>query len=180
MQLALLRVLTYGIVWLSWAVVGLLCWIPLLVRATASLSAAILYCTIAQVDPAALKSSFENALTFYPRGFEMIERILSPRFKGPALATPANASERWWRVILEIAWTVLFWGTLFYALTGYVPGLRVVVTPASMTEMASYNQAIGIDKYEVTNAQYAEFLNARGNRSEGDVEWMLIDSGAGI
>ena len=30
-----------------------------------------------------------------------------------------------------------------------------------------------IDQYEVTNAEYADFLNARGNQSEGGVTWLV-------
>ena len=37
-----------------------------------------------------------------------------------------------------------------------------------------------IDKYEVTNARFAEFLNAQKNQIEGGSEWILIDSDAGI
>jgi hypothetical protein len=33
-----------------------------------------------------------------------------------------------------------------------------------------------IDKYEVTNAQYAAFLNAKGNQAEGGVTWLGADS----
>jgi formylglycine-generating enzyme required for sulfatase activity len=33
-----------------------------------------------------------------------------------------------------------------------------------------------IDKNEVTNGQYAEFLNAKGNQSEGGVTWLEIES----
>ena len=33
-----------------------------------------------------------------------------------------------------------------------------------------------IDKYEVTNAQYASFLNKKGNQSEGGVTWLEDDS----
>ncbi len=32
-----------------------------------------------------------------------------------------------------------------------------------------------IGKYEVTNAQYAEFLNAKGNQTEGGVTWLDIN-----
>ncbi len=36
--------------------------------------------------------------------------------------------------------------------------------------------AFWIDKYEVTNAQYAAFLNAEGNQEEGGVTWLEADS----
>jgi formylglycine-generating enzyme len=36
--------------------------------------------------------------------------------------------------------------------------------------------AFWIDKYEVTNAQYAAFLNAEGNEEEGGVTWLEADS----
>ncbi len=37
-----------------------------------------------------------------------------------------------------------------------------------------------IGKYEVTNAQYAEFLNAKGNQTEGGKTWLDISSDDGI
>jgi formylglycine-generating enzyme required for sulfatase activity/uncharacterized caspase-like protein len=38
--------------------------------------------------------------------------------------------------------------------------------------------AFWIDKHEVTNAQYAAFLNAEGNQEEGGVTWLEADSDA--
>jgi formylglycine-generating enzyme required for sulfatase activity len=38
-----------------------------------------------------------------------------------------------------------------------------------------YLDAYAIDKYQVTNAQYAEFLNAEGNQEEGGYTWLDAD-----
>jgi formylglycine-generating enzyme required for sulfatase activity len=40
-----------------------------------------------------------------------------------------------------------------------------------------YLDAYTIDKYEVTNAQYAEFLNVMGNQEEGGDTWLDADDG---
>jgi formylglycine-generating enzyme required for sulfatase activity len=39
-----------------------------------------------------------------------------------------------------------------------------------------YLDAYAIDKYEVTNTQYAEFLNTEGNQEEGSDTWLDADS----
>ncbi len=39
-----------------------------------------------------------------------------------------------------------------------------------------YLDAYYIDKYEVTNAQFSEFLNEKGNQEEGGVSWLDISS----
>ncbi|MCE7926381.1 MAG: hypothetical protein DYG98_25330 [Haliscomenobacteraceae bacterium CHB4] len=37
-----------------------------------------------------------------------------------------------------------------------------------------------IGKYEVTNAEYAQFLNEKGNQSEGDTTWINLNGASGI
>lgn len=39
-----------------------------------------------------------------------------------------------------------------------------------------YLDAYYIDKYEVTNTQFSQFLNEKGNQIEGGVEWLDIDA----
>jgi hypothetical protein len=112
-----IRIVTYCVVWLLWAVIGFICWVPLLVRATASVAAGILYCTITESDPTPLKNSFETAVTFYPRGFEMINRVLASNYRGAPIKSSSTVGEKWWRVTLEILWTVIFWGASFYQFT---------------------------------------------------------------
>src|SRR5437763_330956 len=99
-------------IWVIWMIIGFVCWIPLLVRATASVAAGILYCTITESDPSPMKASFETALTFYPRGFELIDCVLSPDYKGQPIQSKTSDDPVWWRVVLEICWTVIFWGSL--------------------------------------------------------------------
>lgn len=67
-------------------------------------------------------------------------------------------------------------------------GEEMVLIPAGEFQMGSndghpnekpvhtvYLDAFYIDRYEVTNAQYAEFLNSEGNQSEGGVTWLDIE-----
>ena len=52
-------------------------------------------------------------------------------------------------------------------------------TDAGWAEFPEHPVQLGsywIDKHEVTNKQYAEFLNYRGNQLEGGVTWLEIDS----
>ena len=71
-------------------------------------------------------------------------------------------------------------------LGGHVDGMALI--PAGEFEMGSndigggerpahtvYVDAFYIDKYEVTNAEYAAFLNAKGKHSEGEVTWYALD-----
>jgi len=58
----------------------------------------------------------------------------------------------------------------------------MVFIPAGEFEMGEkpvhhvYVDAFYMDKYEVTNAQYAAFLNAKGKHAESGVEWFDLDS----
>ena len=74
--------------------------------------------------------------------------------------------------------------TLF--LDAYANGMALI--PAGEFEMGSNNTSAGerpvhtvyvdafyIDKHEVTNAEYAAFLNAKGRHGEGEIVWYKLD-----
>ncbi|MBN1202382.1 MAG: SUMF1/EgtB/PvdO family nonheme iron enzyme [Anaerolineae bacterium] len=63
-------------------------------------------------------------------------------------------------------------------------GVEMVLVPAGCFEMGEdvedneqcFEEPFWISRYEVTNAQYAAFLNAQGNQSEGGTTWLEADS----
>lgn len=106
-----------------WAVVGLICWIPLLARSTAALSGAILVSTFTKTDPSHLKEKFENAVSFYSRGFAAIYRVLGENRGGMGRRSTDTGAipmpkTNWESVIKEIVWTLIFWGTLGFSFYG--------------------------------------------------------------
>ena len=132
----IIRIITYTMIWVLWMIMGLVFWIPLLVRATASVAAGILYCAITESDPSSMKASFETALTFYPRGFELIARVLSTNYKGQPIQSKTAGGSVWWRVVLEMCWTALFWGSLILGVSGML-GYRLLPAITSLGELPS-------------------------------------------
>jgi hypothetical protein len=58
-----------------WTLIGLVFYIPILARSIAYLVGAILYCAVADADPGRARMSFDNAVTFYSRGFMIIHQV---------------------------------------------------------------------------------------------------------
>ncbi|MEZ4825005.1 MAG: SUMF1/EgtB/PvdO family nonheme iron enzyme [Bacteroidia bacterium] len=59
-------------------------------------------------------------------------------------------------------------------ITDQIPGPKMVKITGGTFKRGNYNVTVSdfwLGKTEVTNGQYAEFLNAKGNQSEGGVEW---------
>lgn len=114
----LIRKIALAINLAIWTVVGFMCWIPLIFRATASLAAAILVSTFNKSDPRPLRANFENAVSFYSRGYDTIHKVLggdgSATWDVDAATQPTQI--KWDRVVLEIVWTSIFWGTILFAL----------------------------------------------------------------
>ncbi len=117
-MLILVRYVVLGTTIAIWTVLGFLCWVPLLVRMTASFSVAILYCTLTNADSSYLRDPLDGAITFYSRGFSMIITILSPNREDLPIGSRFEFQGE--RVLLEIAWAVVFWASiLFLFLTAF-------------------------------------------------------------
>ncbi len=99
-----------------WSVIGFLCWIPLLFRSTAALSAAIMVSTLTQADTSHLRTSYENAVNFYSRGFQTIFNILGPqtRHLQQSAGNAPRTAIQWDRVLVEFLWSSLFWATFLF------------------------------------------------------------------
>ena len=57
----------------------------------------------------------------------------------------------------------------------YVPPGQFIVGEKDNIRITSLKEGFFIDKYPVTNAQFCEFLNERGNQQEGGKEWIDLE-----
>ncbi len=93
------------VVGIIWAIVGLLLWIPLLVRVTTVFSAMVIHATVTGQKPDALRSHLESACRFYPEGFRIAFEVVHM----PISANPKSIEIRLWPVFGECLWTATFW-----------------------------------------------------------------------
>jgi hypothetical protein len=98
-----------GIVLAVWAVVGLVFWIPLLLRAMLRFSLSLLEAVFEGQRPTDSARILRNAVSFYRRGFVVaVEAVTKEEivgeYRGP---TDGN------RLVLEVLWAVLVWYFLF-------------------------------------------------------------------
>jgi hypothetical protein len=104
-----------------WTIIGFLCWIPLLTRMTAVFSTRIIISAISQSedDGNHLRSNFEDAIGFYLRGFNYIYRVFNDRDRNRRTTTGTMRRDpiKWGRVCIELSYTVIFWGGLFFVLS---------------------------------------------------------------
>ncbi|HET6765118.1 MAG TPA: hypothetical protein VFH27_15640 [Longimicrobiaceae bacterium] len=99
---------------LTWAVVGLAFWIPLMVRATAAVAVAVLYCAFTETDPEKASAAFHLAATFYARGFTLISAVFYPRRARQYYERGTAQTDKWSVFIMEILWTAVFWAGIVY------------------------------------------------------------------
>jgi hypothetical protein len=147
----------------SWAVIGFLFWIPLLVRATASVGVAVLSSALSDDDPARVTIAFERAASFYARGFRLIHEVLFPQTTRWVVPKEQDRSPYWTRLALDTAWTVVFWGS--FALMGYrmfapepaMASIRAHVSDARLAEVDA-GDAFAFDfpkqQFDSTAARY--------------------------
>lgn len=93
-----------------WAIIGLIFWIPLLLRATTVFSAMIFHAAITKQNSNTTKNSLEAAASFYFNGFRNAINIM----KNEVPNSKAIVELRLPVVILEIIWAGLIWLAIFY------------------------------------------------------------------
>jgi hypothetical protein len=97
-----------------WAVIGFLLWVPLMGRMIAIFFSAIISTMFTGRDPTQARMALDYAVTFYSRGFELIDASMSGtlRNNGPFLIPEG---EHLWRVLRELLFAILFWlGIIFF------------------------------------------------------------------
>jgi hypothetical protein len=129
--------LMFVVVATTWAVVGFLLWIPLLVRVTTVFSAMVVHATITGQKPDALHSYLETASRFYSDGFRIAFEVVHK----PANKEPQPLVIRLSRVFGECMWTVTFWILL---LTIFYPSLVVSLWMAILAAPAAILKLINI------------------------------------
>jgi hypothetical protein len=99
----------YIVALVIWTIVGFLFWIPFLARSIAAFSGMILYSALTGVDSKALGRQVEQAIEFYPVGFRRIGEAL---FGATGTTDAQPPVVKFDRFVLDIVWTLLFWGLL--------------------------------------------------------------------
>jgi formylglycine-generating enzyme required for sulfatase activity len=102
----------------------------------------------------------------FQAAYAKYEKIAGNRFATEQIKAQA------WRVLCE-DWDVAA-NTPPGTPLAYGNGKIIQVKGGEMVSVSDYG--FSIDKYEVTNAEYAEFLNAKGNQTEGGTTWLEADS----
>lgn len=96
------------IVALIWAIVGLLIWIPILIRMMFFYISIVCYYTIMEWEIKATKliSLLENTASIYRNGFE---NIFNENDRKIIQRKDANSKKEIWG---ELLWALIFWGTI--------------------------------------------------------------------
>jgi hypothetical protein len=104
----LIRTCVFIVVLVAWAGVGLIVWIPFLLRSIAVYTVGILRSAVTGRDAAHLREPLELAQTFYSRGF----RNIIDNYEGqtPGHDPPRRDYEGAGRLFAEMVWATLFWG----------------------------------------------------------------------
>jgi tetratricopeptide (TPR) repeat protein len=92
-----------------WAILGLIFWIPLLFRVVAAFCLGLIY-NMVMNNPEkieASKASLEMAISFYPKGFQIIQSTLFEKSSATAKYSPAEF--KLLAFLGHIFWTIIFW-----------------------------------------------------------------------
>lgn len=113
-----LQILSRGILGLClavWAIVGLVFWIPLLVRAMVRFSVTLVQATMDGEHPTEAARTLRDAISFYRRGFVMTIDAVNgrdPEESDRRKQTRVTGS----RMLREIAWAAVIWYVIFVPL----------------------------------------------------------------
>jgi hypothetical protein len=105
----------------TWAVLGLIFWIPFLARSMMLFTGSVLYSTFVGAPEHAeqIRRVLDYAVRFYFNGFHLITDALRKR-NGEGGILPPISKISWARVALESIWALLFWAITLGTLTGVV------------------------------------------------------------
>lgn len=111
---ALILVVTVG----TWTLVGFAVWVPLLVRTTTLLAAAVLYASLFREQRRVLdaQQAVYFAVRFYILGFSHFLAFYRRRHEPepPVGLLEPLARMKWRQLLLECIWVILVWAVLYF------------------------------------------------------------------
>ena len=102
--------IVYCISILIWFVIGLILWLPLLVRATAAFTWMIIHATVTNQNPQHIKQHLEAAIGFWFMGFRLAKNTL---YSSHPLIPPSFQFHLS-KLLGEFLWTTVFWFIYLY------------------------------------------------------------------
>ncbi|HEY5177585.1 MAG TPA: hypothetical protein VII95_18660 [Terriglobales bacterium] len=119
----LILVVTVG----GWTVAGFAVWVPLLIRTTTLLAAAVFYATLFRDQARVINAqrSLHSAVRFYVRGFEHFLSFYRQRHDPePPVGLFEPLSEmKWKELLVECVWVVGVWAILYFVTHSLIGGL---------------------------------------------------------
>lgn len=128
-----IREIIRWIVMANWAVLGLLFWVPLLARMTATFTGAVIASAFTNADLKGAEVGLDRATKFYVVGFEKINSVVNALGReepNAALVKPMSDEEQT-VVLVECLFAALFWlvtviavGSLFGVWSEFFDAIR--------------------------------------------------------
>lgn len=124
----------------GWSVIGLLLWIPRVLRAVVLFSAALVQSTVAETSAEPAGRRLSSAANFYKRGFAGALESIRPT-KGKSEEDPEETPDAAWSIeprliVREMGWALLVWYVILWS-TGLLRGTPVDVAVVPWSEVWS-------------------------------------------
>jgi hypothetical protein len=126
----LIRLVVAALCVALWAIVGLVVWIPLLLRSVLGFTLTILLANLTRWKPSAAGQALERAMSFYADGFRRIFRT----FDDAPESSHTGATPDLLRFGLEMLWTAIFWGSAIWT-------IRNLAAPSDGAPLVANNAA---------------------------------------